>query len=74
MTMPNGQSLRIEARNNVPDHPFIQAASVNGQPWDKNYFKHAQLQVGGEIIFQMGPQPNELRGVGEENRPYSMGN
>jgi predicted alpha-1,2-mannosidase len=72
LKMPGGQYLTVKAENNAATHPYIQTATVNGTSWEKNYLKHSQLQAGGEIIFRMGGEPNTLRGLGKENRPYSM--
>lgn len=74
MTMPSGQLLHIQAENNGEGKPYIQSATFNGEIWDKNYLEHQQLQAGGQLIFQMGEQPNKLRGISEVSRPYSMGN
>ena len=72
ITMPNGTAFTIEAENNGKGHPYIQDAALNGARWDKNFITHDLLQAGGNLIFKMGPQPNQWRGIGKENRPYSM--
>jgi predicted alpha-1,2-mannosidase len=74
MIMPGGETLHITAENNGKGKPYIQSASFNGKAWDKNYLEHQQLQAGGQLIFRMDEQPNTMRGVSEDSKPYSMGN
>jgi predicted alpha-1,2-mannosidase len=50
--------LIIEARNNAPDHPYIQSVRWNGDLYSKAWISHAQLQQGGRLVFEMGPRPH----------------
>jgi predicted alpha-1,2-mannosidase len=54
---PGGQFV-IEARNNSPQHPYIQAATLNGRQLVKPWFDHAELVKGGSLVLEMGPEPN----------------
>lgn len=57
-----GRTLIIEALNNAPDRPYIQSVRWNGRPWSKVWISHAELQRGGELVFEMGSKPNPAFG------------
>lgn len=33
---------------------------------------YSELMNGGNIIYQMGEKPNTKRGIGKEDRPFSV--
>jgi putative alpha-1,2-mannosidase len=45
---------------------------MNGKNYTKNYFLHEDLLKGGNLVFEMGPEPNKNRGIGKKDKPYSM--
>ena len=67
-----GRKLIIEARNNAPDHPYIQSVHWNGKPYSKTWIRHADLVQGGHLSFEMGPKPNLTFGAAPEDRPPSF--
>jgi hypothetical protein len=56
--LENGKSFVIKARDVSTRNIYIQSATLNGQPYRSSYLTHKDLMDGGELIFQMGPQPN----------------
>ncbi|WP_374407489.1 GH92 family glycosyl hydrolase [Pelagerythrobacter sp.] len=72
LTMPNGKTLTIEARNNSDTNVYIQSATFNGQPHDKTFLTREALQAGGTLTFVMGPEPNEDWGSDKADAPFSM--
>ncbi len=72
LNLENGSSLNIEARNNTGDNVYIQSLNMNGKNYTKNYFLHEDLLKGGNLVFEMGPEPNKNRGIGKKDKPYSM--
>jgi len=56
--LENGKSststLNLNERNF-----YIQSASLNGKPYTKCYISHSDILKGGELVFNMGPQPNK---------------
>ena len=58
-----GRTLTIEARNNAPDHPYVQAVYWNGKLYSKVWISHARLQRGGHLVFELGPKPNPSFGA-----------
>jgi putative alpha-1,2-mannosidase len=64
-----GRELIIEARNNAPDHPYIQSVRWNGRPYSKVWISHAELAKGGHLVFELGPKPNLSFGSSLADRP-----
>jgi predicted alpha-1,2-mannosidase len=72
LTFENGKELVIEAPDNNGRNLYIQSLDFKGNPYTKNYLKHADLLRGGILKFQMGSQPNYNRGVLTGDLPYSF--
>ena len=70
--LENGRTLILEAPENCAEKKYINAVFFRGKPYDRNYFKHAELLEGGVIRFDMTDKPNHERGKTEESYPYSM--
>jgi predicted alpha-1,2-mannosidase len=64
-------SFTIKAPNVSPRNIYIQSATLNGKPYSKSYIAHSKLMVGGELVFQMGPHPNEQWGTGRGDEPVA---
>lgn len=72
LQMENGNTFVINAPNNSKENVYVDKVTLNGQDYDKNFIKHADLQKGGEMTFTMSATPNKNRGTGAESYPYSM--
>jgi predicted alpha-1,2-mannosidase len=72
LTMENGKQFVIEAKNNNKENCYIQSASLNGVPYTKNYITYQDIASGGLLSFVMGSQPNQQRGITENDRPFSL--
>ena len=72
--LENGRTLEIDADDNSSANKYIQAMTLNGKPYGKNYITHDDLMAGGKIEFEMGAQPNKSRGVTADSFPYSFSN
>ena len=70
--LENGKTLLIEAVNNNDKNMYIQSASLNGNPFTRNYLHFDELMNGGVLRFQMGDQPALNRGITKEDRPFSV--
>ena len=63
-TLPaSGNSFTIVARNNLPEHPYIQSARLNGKPYNRCFIDHAAILNGGILELTMGAEPNPDWGV-----------
>ncbi len=72
VTLPQGKQLQINAFNNQPDRPFVQALQLNGQPVEQNFLRHSDLLQGGELRFDMSATPNTSRAINAQSRPFSV--
>lgn len=70
--LENGKDVVINAPENSASNFYIQDLKVNGQEYTKNYFSHDTLMNGATIDIQMGSEPNQLRGIGADDAPYSL--
>ncbi len=64
-----GRTFTIVAENNSPQNIYIQSAMLNGKPLERSWFTHAELVAGGELVLEMGPEPNKVWGQKTEKRP-----
>ena len=70
--LENGKDVVINAPENSASNFYIQDLKVNGQEYTKNYFSHDTLMNGATIDIQMGSEPNQSRGIGADDAPYSL--
>ena len=68
----NGKTLEIKAPAVSDLKRYVQKVMFNGQEITKLYLTHEQLMQGGELVFEMGSEPNLTRGLKAEDKPYSM--
>ena len=68
----NANVFVIEAKNNSKENRYIQSATLNGNPLNRPWFEHAEIKNGGNLIFQMGPNPNKNWGSEIAAAPPSM--
>ena len=67
---PGGKFV-IEARNNSKENIYVQSATLDGKPLEKPWFYHSELVDGGELILELGPEPNKQWGSAPEAAPPS---
>jgi predicted alpha-1,2-mannosidase len=72
ITMGNGKTLTVIANHVSAQNKYIQSATLNGKPWDKPWFAHADIAAGGELVLEMGSHPNVTWGSRPEDAPPSM--
>ncbi len=72
LQMGNGKALEIVARNNSATNLYIQSATLNGRPWTKPWFRHADVKDGATLVLTMGARPNPNWGSGPDDVPPSM--
>ena len=69
--LENGKSFTISARGASATNIYVQSARLNGKAYNKSYLSHGDLMAGGELVFEMGSQPNLKWGSGEDDVPIS---
>lgn len=68
----NGKTFEVLANNNSEENVYIQSAQLNGKPWNKPWFSHHDMEIGGTLILTMGPSPNKQWGSDPQAAPPSM--
>ena len=53
------KSFIIKTINNSSENKYIQSILLNGKEINQTYIAHNDIIAGGELIFNMGAQPNE---------------
>ena len=74
INLDGGKTFTIIANNNSHENKYIQSATLNGKPLNRTWIDHSEIVSGGEIIFEMGPEPNKHWGTNHEGAPPSMSN
>ena len=72
ITLENGNKFTIIANDNSKTNVYIQSAKLNGQVYTHNYINYADINNGGTLDLQMGPQPNKDRGIADDDKPFSL--
>jgi predicted alpha-1,2-mannosidase len=72
LNLENGKKFVIDAAANDKDNVYIQSASLNGKTYTKNFITHKDLLNGGTLKLEMGSKPNEQRGLGADDKPFSL--
>jgi len=68
----SGKKLMVEAKRNSPSDQYIQSITFNGKPYQKLWFRHADIANGATILFTMGSKPHEAFGAGDAAVPPSL--
>lgn len=72
ITLENGNKFVINAPKNDKAHVYIEAASLNGQNYTKNFITYDDILTGGTFDLKMSTSPNKERGTGERDKPFSL--
>jgi predicted alpha-1,2-mannosidase len=70
LNLPNGNTFTVKS-NASEKNMYIQSVQLNGTSYTKSYLTHTNLMAGGELIFELGPEPNPEFGQAPEDRPAS---
>ena len=55
--LENGKEFKIIARNLSDKNVFIKSAALNGKPFNQAWIEHKDIANGGELVFEMSPDP-----------------
>jgi predicted alpha-1,2-mannosidase len=56
-------TFTIVAKNNSPEHVYIQSAKLNGRPLERCWISYQEIIAGGKLELELGPQPNTQWGL-----------
>jgi predicted alpha-1,2-mannosidase len=65
-TYYKGKEFCIEAKGLSKENFYIQSATLNGEPLNRSWLSHDEITAGGELIFEMGNEPNKKWGIDSE--------
>lgn len=68
----NGKELVINAPDNDKKNFYVGEIKLNGKELKRNFIKHGELQLGGELFFKMQDEPDKNRRTGPDAYPFSM--
>lgn len=54
---PKGGEFIIQANNASSKNIYVQSASLNGKVLDQPIFHYSEINSGGKLVFEMGPEP-----------------
>lgn len=57
--LENGKRFVFRALNQSKENVFIQRVTLNGKPYKRAFLAHKDVMAGGELVFEMGPKPND---------------
>jgi predicted alpha-1,2-mannosidase len=72
LELHGGRRLEIEVKRSDPTHAYVQSFTLNGQPQQQAWFRHADIAQGGHIVFELGPSPNSSFGSDPQQAPPSL--
>ena len=67
-----GKKLVVEVKRRDPKHVYVQRFTLNGQPQQRAWFRHADIASGGSILLEMGPTPELQFGSTPDLLPPSL--
>ncbi|OGX89733.1 alpha-mannosidase [Hymenobacter coccineus] len=70
--LPSGKDIVLNAPKNSDANRYVNALTVNGKPYDKNWLSHEELLKGAVLDFDMSATPNKERGTSPDAAPYSF--
>jgi len=59
-----GGKFTITAKDASQKNKYVQSATLNGKELKTFWFPASELLQGGELVLQMGDQPNKAWGIG----------
>lgn len=69
--LENGKTFVIKANKVSKENIYIQSATLNGKDYPNSFLRQKDIMNGGELAFEMGPEPNKKWGANSKNRPHS---
>jgi predicted alpha-1,2-mannosidase len=72
LTTEDGHQFVVEALNNSPENVYIDSATLNGQPFERNYLTYDEISRGGHLVLHMSSVPNCQRAISKQAAPFSL--
>ncbi len=65
ISMENGKTFTVIAKNASDKNKYIQSAKLNGKPWNSTEITHVDIAKGGTLELLMGDKANKSWGVSQ---------
>lgn len=62
--LENGKTFTVKGNQAGQENFYIQAASLNGRPYERSYLSYFDMNKGGILNFTMGPKPSAFGKTG----------
>lgn len=72
LNLENGKQFTIKANGLNSKNIYVQSVQLNGKDYNLGYLQHDAIMKGGELIFEMGSQPNKQWAASKEAIPPSQ--
>ena len=72
IALENGRTFTVEAAGNSPENVYIVGATLDGEPFERNWIAYDEIMRGGTLHFEMGPEPNLNRCTSKAAAPFSL--
>lgn len=72
ISLENGNTFVLEAKNNNKQNVYIDQAKLNGQAYNNAWINHSDIVKGGKLEFQMTDKATKGWGNAPESAPYSL--
>lgn len=59
LNLENGNQFQFRANNLSTENKYIKSAHLNGEEFNRSFIYHDEIMKGGELVFEMGAQPNK---------------
>jgi putative alpha-1,2-mannosidase len=63
LQLENKKTFTIEVKNYNKDHFYVQSAMLNGKIINRNWLTQQEIQAGGTLLIETGPEPNLFWGT-----------
>lgn len=71
ITPEGGRAFIVRAGHVSASNKYIQSARINGSDYDASFLEHTALAAGGELVLEMGSEPNTRWGASRQAQPTS---
>ena len=71
ISLPNGQTIQIDAASSSTQNMYVQELRINGRGFESSWIPWNMISSGGTIEFVMGASPNKAWGTQAASDPPS---
>ncbi|MFA5419007.1 MAG: GH92 family glycosyl hydrolase, partial [Bacteroidales bacterium] len=69
VNLENGKIFTVKALRSSDQDFYIQSVSYDGEAYSKSYITFDMIANGGDLVIELGSEPNKQWGLNQEDRP-----